>query len=187
MYNLLAKRVGHHSWFMASCSIMLGKPLFIPKLFLSGWEMLLLEDVLVLAVILWGRTSSLAEKQPHTRMASGCFTVGIQQPQIIRENHFTPVFSSPFSSIVDYQSIPDVLPGEMWLLCCPSWHQAILRKSSAPCVCRCTHTCLLRGGTPVKPFWCKAMMTAHVSLQTSMMNRGRTMISSTTLLLSLLF
>ena len=47
-------------------------------------------------------------------------------------------------------------PGEMWLLCCPSWHKAILQKSSPHCVCRCTHTCLLpflsklcTGGAPI--------------------------------------
>jgi hypothetical protein len=39
---------------------------------------------------------------------------------------------------------------------------------------------------PVKPFLCKAMMTARVSLQVTMVNRGRTMTPSTTLLLKLL-
>jgi hypothetical protein len=38
---------------------------------------------------------------------------------------------------------------------------------------------------PVKPFLCKAMMTARVSLQITMVDRGRTMIPSTTLLLKL--
>jgi hypothetical protein len=38
---------------------------------------------------------------------------------------------------------------------------------------------------PVKPFLCKAMMTAHVSLEVTMIDRGRTMIPSTTLLLKL--
>ena len=37
----------------------------------------------------------------------------------------------------------------------------------------------------VKPFLCKAMMTARVSLQITMVDRGRTMIPSTTLLLKL--
>ena len=35
----------------------------------------------------------------------------------------------------------------------------------------------------VKPFWCKAMMMARVSLQAPMVDRGRTMIPSTTFLL----
>jgi hypothetical protein len=38
---------------------------------------------------------------------------------------------------------------------------------------------------PVKLFLCKAMMTARVSLQVTMVGRGRTMIPSTTLLLML--
>jgi hypothetical protein len=38
---------------------------------------------------------------------------------------------------------------------------------------------------PVKPFLCKTMMIAHVSLQVTMIDRGRTMIPSTTLLLKL--
>jgi hypothetical protein len=38
---------------------------------------------------------------------------------------------------------------------------------------------------PVKPFLCKAMMTARVSLQVTIFDRGRTMIPSTTLFLKL--
>uniref|UniRef100_A0A4W5QGL7 Uncharacterized protein n=1 Tax=Hucho hucho TaxID=62062 RepID=A0A4W5QGL7_9TELE len=38
---------------------------------------------------------------------------------------------------------------------------------------------------PVKPFLCEAMMTARVSLQVTMFDRGRTMIPSMTLLLKL--
>jgi hypothetical protein len=38
---------------------------------------------------------------------------------------------------------------------------------------------------PVKPFLCKAMMTARVPLQVTMFDRRRTMIPSTTLLLKL--
>jgi hypothetical protein len=38
---------------------------------------------------------------------------------------------------------------------------------------------------PVKPFLCKAMMTARVSLHATMDDRARTMIPSTTLLLKL--
>jgi hypothetical protein len=35
---------------------------------------------------------------------------------------------------------------------------------------------------PVKPILCKSMMTARVSLQATMVDRGRTMIPSATLL-----
>ena len=38
---------------------------------------------------------------------------------------------------------------------------------------------------PVKPFMCKSLTTAHVSLQVTIVGRGRTMIPSTTLLLKL--
>ncbi len=38
---------------------------------------------------------------------------------------------------------------------------------------------------PVNPFLCKAMMTARVSFQVTMVDRGRTMISSTTILVKL--
>ena len=55
----------------------------------------------------------------------------------IRENDFTPVLSSPIPvPFAEYQSVPDVFPGEKWLLCCPSWHQAILQKCSPHCACR---------------------------------------------------
>ena len=76
----------------------------------------------------------------------------------IRENDFTPVLSSPIPvPLAEYPSVPDVFLGEKWLLCCPS----------------------------VKPFLCKAMMTTRVSLQVTMVDRGRRMIPSTTLLLKL--
>uniref|UniRef100_A0A8C7I690 Signal recognition particle subunit SRP72 n=1 Tax=Oncorhynchus kisutch TaxID=8019 RepID=A0A8C7I690_ONCKI len=39
----------------------------------------------------------------------------------IRENDFTPVLSSPIPvPFAEYQSVPDVFPGEKWLLCFPS-------------------------------------------------------------------
>ena len=70
----------------------------------------------------------------------------------------SPQQSNPctFLLLQNMQSVPDVCPGEKWLLCCPSWHQAILQKSSPHCACRCTHTCLLpflsklcTGGAPI--------------------------------------
>ena len=127
---LFPEPLSYHFCLMARCSIMLKKALFVTKLFLDGWEKLLLEDVLV-PFFIHGCVLPLAEKQPHTWMVSGCFD-------------FSPVLSSPIPvPFVEYQSVPDVFPGEKWLLCCPSWHQAILQKSSPHCVCRCTHTYLL--------------------------------------------
>ena len=39
----------------------------------------------------------------------------------IRENDFTPVLSIPIPVLfAEYQSVPDVFPGEKWHLCCPS-------------------------------------------------------------------
>ncbi|CDQ69496.1 unnamed protein product [Oncorhynchus mykiss] len=51
------------------CPIMLAKALLVTELFLDGWEKLLLEDVLFMAVFLGKIVSEptpLAEKQPHT-------------------------------------------------------------------------------------------------------------------------
>jgi hypothetical protein len=64
---------------------MLEKALFFTELFLEGWEKLHSEYVLVpffMAVFLGkivSETTPLAEKQPHTCMVSGCFTVSMTQ------------------------------------------------------------------------------------------------------------
>ena len=65
---------------------MLEKALYVTKLFLDGWEKLLSgmcwHHSLYMAVFtgkIVSEPTPLAEKQPHTGMVSGCFTVGMTQ------------------------------------------------------------------------------------------------------------
>lgn len=79
---------------------------------------------------------------PLDMLVSGCSKQserGIHQ----RKRHYhSPQRSDPctFCRI----SVRPWFPGKKWLLCGPSWLQAILQKSSPHCACRCTHICLLQ-------------------------------------------
>jgi len=80
----------------------------------------------------------LDEKQPHSWMVSGCFIVGMtwsifQISQTASSSAIQKV--SHFSCRI---SVLDNFAGEKWILCCTSWHQAVVPKSWPHCVCRCS-------------------------------------------------
>ena len=75
IYVLFPEPLSYHSCLMARCSIMLENTLFCHQTVCRYHS-------LFMAVFLGKIVSEptpLAEKQPHTQMVSGCFTVGMTQ------------------------------------------------------------------------------------------------------------
>ena len=141
----------YHSLFMA---VFLGKIVSEPPLPwmrsnpTHEWS----QDALLLA---WHRTDGSA----HLFFSGQAFFL---MPQTIGKRLHRRIWlcPSPQQSIHHIFCRRSICPwcffGEKWLLCCPSWHQAIFQKSSPHCACRCAHTCLLpflsklcTGGTPI--------------------------------------
>lgn len=142
----------------------------------------------------WQRCESapLDGKQPLTWMVAGCFTA---------LHLFLSAQPCFWMFLRKGQSVLHVFVAT-------SLPWSILQKPLLHCACRCTPPCLLhswpRSALAVPRCWitfsrhesllhnnwtstsssilsCKATMTAHASLQVTMINKGRTMISNTTL------
>ena len=152
--------LSYHFCLMVRCSIMLEKAFILTKLFLEGWEKLLPEDVLVpffihgcvlrqncVSPLPWLRSNPTHEwSQDALLLAAHLAFSGqafFRMPQTIGKgiHQRKLLYPSPQQSNPCTFFRISVCPWCFsWLLCCPSWHQAILQKSSPHCACRCTHT-----------------------------------------------
>lgn len=136
--------------------IMMEKASIVTKLFLGGWEKLLLEDVLFHSYFMSVFSGTILSEPTPLTESNLTYSLKILYCLHDTGSMEALIFSSldklfsgfrihqrkwPYLS--PQQSSPFAFCLSLMVFCCPSWPQASLQKSSPYRVCRCTHTCLL--------------------------------------------